>query len=125
MEPGTALLEAENPYSPTSRPPFDDEVWDMSLYKGKLYLYWGPVPALLITPIQLLSGKPINDIYLVYFFLAGLLVFNSLIIVKLWRRYFENIPAWNVFICIALTGLLLWSRSILFDRGNLFFFFCP
>lgn len=115
VEPGKALLEAENPYSPTSRPPFDNEVWDMSLYKGKLYLYWGPVPALLITPIQLFSGKPVNDIYLVYFFLAGLLVFNSLIIVKLWRRYFENIPAWNVFICIVLTGLILpvlWSLNV-------------
>lgn len=26
LEPGNALLEAEDPYSPTSRPPFDDEV---------------------------------------------------------------------------------------------------
>lgn len=87
----------------------------MSLYKGKLYLYWGPVPALLITPIQLLTGKPVTDIYLVYFFLAGLLVFNSLIIIKLWRRYFESIPAWNAFICIPLAGLILpilWSLNI-------------
>lgn len=115
VEPGKALLEAETPYSPTSRPPFNDEVWDMSLYKGKLYLYWGPVPALLITPIQLLSGKSVNDIYLVYFFLAGMLVFNSLLIAKLWRRYFENIPAWNVFICIVLAGLILpvlWSLNV-------------
>jgi len=114
-DPGQALLEAEDPHSNVSRPPFNDEVWDMSLYKGKLYLYWGPVPALLITPIQLFSGKPITDIYLVYFFLAGLLVLNSLMIIKLWRRFFENIPAWNVFICIALAGLILpvlWSLNI-------------
>lgn len=113
-DPGEALLEAEDPYHPTSRPPFDDEVWDMSLYKGKLYLYWGPVPALLITPIQLLSGKPITDIYLVYFFFCGLLIFNSLIILKLWRRLFASITAWNVILSIFVIGLILpvlWSLN--------------
>ncbi len=113
--PGKALLEAEDPYSPISRPVFHDEVWDLSLYQGKLYLYWGPLPALLITPLQLLLHKKIADIFLVYFFLAGLLIFNSLIILKLWRKYFTNIPAWNVFICIPLIGLILpilWSVNI-------------
>src|SRR5688572_5863327 len=80
------LAKATDPYNNESRLPFDDEIWDMSLYKGKLYLYWGPVPALLITPIQFLTGFKITDIYLVYFFLCGLLIFNSLIILKLWKR---------------------------------------
>lgn len=114
QSPG-ALLDAQDPYSIINRPVFQDEIWDMSLYEGKLYLYWGPVPALLITPIQLLTNKKITDIFLVYFFFVGLLVFNSLIILKLWRRYFQNIPAWNVFICIPLTGLILpilWSINI-------------
>ncbi|MBI5963269.1 MAG: hypothetical protein HY863_07330 [Chloroflexi bacterium] len=114
QSPG-ALLDAQDPYSVITRPVFQDEIWDMSLYEGKLYLYWGPVPALLITPIQLLLNKKIADIFLVYFFLAGLLLFNSLIILKLWRRFFPNIPAWNVFICIPLIGLILpilWSVNI-------------
>jgi hypothetical protein len=113
--PGKALLESPDPYSQVERPTFPDEVWDMSLYKGKLYLYWGAVPALLITPIQLIINGKIADIFLVYFFFAGLLVFNSLIILKLWRKFFVNIPAWNVFICIPLTGLILpilWSVNI-------------
>lgn len=113
-EPGQALLAAENPYNPTNRPPFNDEIWDMSLYKGKLYLYWGPLPALLITPIQLISGKPITDIFLVYFFFCGLLIFNSLIILKLWRRFFAKIPAWNVALSIFVIGLILpvlWSLN--------------
>lgn len=113
--PGKALLESPDPYSEVERPTFPDEVWDMSLYKGKLYLYWGAVPALLITPIQLILNRKIADIFLVYFFFAGLLIFNSLIILKLWRKFFTNIPAWNAFICIPLIGLILpilWSVNI-------------
>ena len=115
QSPGKAMLEAEDPYSPITRPVFEDEVWDLSLYKGRLYLYWGPVPALLITPLQILLDKKIADIFLVYFFSAGLLIFNSLIILKLRQKFFPNIPAWNVFICIPLIGLILpilWSINI-------------
>jgi len=115
QSPGQAMLEAEDPYSPITRPVFEDEVWDLSLYKGRLYLYWGPVPSLLITPLQILINKKIADIFLVYFFSAGLLVFNSLIILKLRQKFFPNIPAWNVFICIPLIGLILpilWSINI-------------
>ena len=107
IDPGEALLEVKNPYSTIVRPSFNDDIWDMSLYKGKLYLYWGPVPALLITPIQMLINKKITDIFLVYFFSAGLLIFNSLIILKLWQNFFSNISVWNMLICIPLIGLIL------------------
>lgn len=115
VDPGRALLEAKDPYNSESRPPFDDEVWDLSLYKGKLYLYWGPVPALLLTPIQLVSRQPVADIYLVFFFFCGLLVFNSLILLKVWRLFFAKIPARNVAASVFLVGLILpilWSLNI-------------
>ncbi len=113
--PGQAMLEAQDPYSPITRPSFSDEIWDLSLYKEKLYLYWGPVPAILITPIQLLVDKKIADIFIVYFFSAGLLIFNSLIIFKLRRIFFPNITIWNAIVCIPLIGLILpilWSVNI-------------
>ncbi len=106
-QPGAALLAAEDPYSPTGRPPFNTDIWDMSLYKGRLYLYWGPVPALLILPIQFITKAPITDIYPVYFFFCGLLIFNSLIILKLWRMFFANVPIRNVVASIFLIGLIL------------------
>jgi hypothetical protein len=107
LKPGKALETAIDPYNPTNRPPFRDEVWDMSLYKGKLYLYWGPLPALLITPIQMVSDVKVTDNYLVFFFSAGLLIFNSLICLKLWRKFYPNIPAKNMFVCVPLIGLVL------------------
>lgn len=114
-QPGKSLLEAADPYDVINRLPFDDEIWDMSLYEGKLYLYWGPVPALLITPIQLILDKKITDNYLVFFFSAGLLIFNSLIILKLWKKFFAEISARYIFICIPLIGLILpitWAVNI-------------
>ncbi len=101
-----ALLEAVDPYDVINRPAFSDEIWDMSLYKGKLYLYWGPIPALLLVPFQLILDKRITDNYLVFFFSAGLLIFNSLIILKLWKFFFTEIPAKYVFACIPLIGLI-------------------
>ena len=115
VEPGTALLAADDPYSSEGRPAFNEEVWDLSLYKGKLYLYWGPIPALLLTPIQLALHTNFADIYLVYFFLCGLLIFNSLILLKLWKLFFPDIPTSNVSISILLIGLILpilWSLNI-------------
>ncbi len=114
-QPDKSLLEAADPYDVTHRLPFDDEIWDMSLYKGKLYLYWGPVPALLIAPVQLIIGKKITDNFLVFFFSAGLLIFNSLIILKLWKKFFPEIAPGYIFICIALIGLILpilWATNI-------------
>lgn len=113
--PDKSLLEATDPYDVTNRLPFDDEIWDMSLYKGKLYLYWGPIPALLIAPIQLILDKKITDNYLVFFFSTGLLIFNSLIILKLQKKFFPEIPAIYAFICIPLIGLILpiiWATNI-------------
>lgn len=115
VEPGAALLAANDPYSSESRPAFDDDVWDLSLYKGKLYLYWGPLPALLLAPLQLFTHQPIADIYLVFFFICGLLIFNTLIILKLWRLLFSDIPARNVAASIFLIGLILpilWPLNI-------------
>jgi hypothetical protein len=115
LQPSKALLEATDPNDPNSRPAFSDEVWDLSLYDGKFYIYWGPVPALLIAPLQKILARQITDIFLVYFFYAGLLIFNSLIIMKVWKRFFPQIPAWNVFICIPLVAFILpipWSLNV-------------
>lgn len=115
VEPGQALLEAEDPYRTDIQRPFNDDVWDLSLYKGKLYLYWGPVPALLLAPVQLIAKTKVIDMYLVYFFLCGLLIFNSLILLKLRQLFFSNIPIRNVVISIFLIGLILpvlWSLNV-------------
>src|SRR6187455_485414 len=46
VEPDPALLALENPYEPADRENIP-VLWDATLYQGKYYLYWGPVPAVL------------------------------------------------------------------------------
>ena len=138
VNPGKALLDAPDPYDPQSRGAFQDEIWDMSYYDGKLYYYWGPIPALMILPLKFFLDKKITDNYLVFIFSVGILIFNSLILFKLWRRFFVNISMMQVFIAITLTGLslpILWGLSVpyvyeaaigasqLFMMGGLYFTF--
>jgi hypothetical protein len=111
VKPSKAILATPDPYNPENRPR-QEEIWDMSLYKGRIYLYWGPLPALLIAPVQRLSSVKILDIYTDFFFYAGLLIVNSMILLKLRKDFFPNITIWNVFVCIALIGLIapvLWA----------------
>ena len=115
VEPGAALLAADDPYNNEGRPPFDDDVWDLSLYKGKLYLYWGPVPALLMAPLQRALGTSLPDLYPVFFFFCGLLVVNSMILLKIRSIFFPSLPLRNLIASLLVLCLILpipWSLSI-------------
>lgn len=115
VEPGAALLAADDPYNNEGRPPFDDDVWDLSLYKGRLYLYWGPVPALLMTPLQPVLDASLPDLYPVFFFFCGLLFVNSMILLKMRSLFFPGIQLRNLIASLLVLGLILpipWSLSI-------------
>jgi len=57
-----------------------NQVYDLSLYLGKYYLYWGPAPILLILPFYLLGGIFRNDIvYTFVFSLVNVYLFYFLI----------------------------------------------
>jgi hypothetical protein len=100
-----ALLSLANPYQPRSRAGIDYPL-DVSLYKGKYYLYFGPVPALILVAFKLLGLEKIGDQYLVFMFVSGMFVFQSLLIIKIRGRFFPNIPAWLLVPCIILGGLV-------------------
>ncbi len=85
-----ALARLANPYDATAHAPYP--VLDMSYYKGKLYLYFGATPALvLFWPYVALTGSylPQKDAG-VLFCLVGFLATVGLLF-ALWRRYFAEI----------------------------------
>ncbi|MCX6081665.1 MAG: hypothetical protein NTW32_19235 [Chloroflexi bacterium] len=113
-KPGNALIQAFEQNNLANLKSFDTEIWDMSLYKDRLYLYWGPVPALVAIPLQTIFKQKIADNYLVFIFSAGLLVVNSLIIVKLRGKFFPGVPISNLIACILIIGLItpvVWFSS--------------
>lgn len=114
-DPDPGLAQLANPYDPVANAPY---VWnerylsyDMSYYEGKLYLYFGVTPALvLFWPYATLTGHYLSQKYAVSIFCSlGFLIAAGLLH-QVWRRYFPETSIWVVVSgVIALgftTGLL-------------------
>lgn len=105
VQPDPALLALEDPYEPNDRENIP-VMWDVSLRNGKYYLYWGPVPALLLALVKPIYAKEIGDNILTFIFLTGTFVFLTLTILDLQKTYFKEMPHSLLLGSIALAGLI-------------------
>ena len=103
--PPPELLAQADPYDPAHLRLW---LWDVSLHRGRYYLYWGPVPALLqaLAKSALRIDGAIGDQYLVcaMFFLAA--VAAALLLERLQRRVFAAVPLWCVLLGILAFGCI-------------------
>lgn len=109
-----ALLALSNPYDPRQRRKLEFPM-DFSLYKGKYYLYFGPVPALPIAALKIFGWGTVGDQYPVFAGVAGLFIFQSLIIIDIRKKFFPTIPFWVVPLCIIFAGLIAPLPRLLTD----------
>ncbi|MFN0008253.1 MAG: hypothetical protein ACKVXR_10120 [Planctomycetota bacterium] len=95
ISPSPRLLAAQNPFDPTLAPLW---VWDATLHDGRYYFYWGPLPAALEAVVKSVFGitRSLGDQYAVYVFALLQLVFGALIIQRLARRLFPDVPLFLV-----------------------------
>ncbi len=91
VEPSSELLNLANPYDLSQRKGID-YLWDTTLYNGKYYLYWGPVPAVLAILINLVTRQPVSDAWLVFLFVTGTVLFSILLLRKLFQD--DRFPGW-------------------------------
>lgn len=123
MQPDPRLLASENPYDLSVRAQLEKQgvvtPVDLSLYEGKFYLYWGPVPALLLSFVQLFSGQPqsIADFFLAFLFGIGILLTQTLLLTAAWRQYFSALSPWAYYISLLLAGLI-WPVALLRHEHN-------
>ncbi len=106
--PGLAQLA--DPYDPAANSSYRwekrHETVDLSYYKGKLYLYFGVTPALvLFWPYVILTGHylPHKDAVVIFCalgFLAGAGLSRAL-----WRRYFPKASIWMLALGVLALGL--------------------
>jgi tetratricopeptide (TPR) repeat protein len=105
-DPPPGLSALANPYDPNLNNAY---AWDrshlcyeMSYYKGKLYLYFGATPAVvLFWPYAALTGGYLSHAdAVVIFFSGGFLVLAGLLYM-VWRRYFPGTSVW-----VVASGLL-------------------
>lgn len=105
LPPGLAQLP--DPYDPVANQPFRSPpigLHDASYYHGRLYLYFGPTPAvLLMWPWVALTGHHLSERAAVVIFCAVGFLAAAGLLRALWRRYFPEVSVAVVAAgCIAL-----------------------
>lgn len=113
-QPPADLLALPDPYDPTARSGIA-YLWDASLYEGRYYLYWGPVPALLLTPIKAVVDVSIRDDVLVLVFSIGALYGSTRILTAARRDFFPLLPAWASAAAVLTVG---WANPTLWNLNS-------
>ncbi len=78
---------------------------DVSYFHGKYYLYWGPVPALLLLLIHPIIPWRVGDLQLVFGFVTGVYILQCVLAVVIWDRFFRNLPEYILWLSVLLVGL--------------------
>jgi tetratricopeptide (TPR) repeat protein len=120
VPPGLAQLR--DPYDPATQSSHP-ELWDLSYYKGKLYLYFGVTPALvLFWPYVMLTGQylPQHDAVLVFCILGSLVTVGMLC--AFCRRYFAEVGTAVLAACAVALGFatlvpVMLVRSDVYEVG--------
>jgi hypothetical protein len=102
--PRPQLLAQANPFDLVHRKLW---LWDILLFDGHYYIYWGPVPALCLLGFKLVTGYAgkLHDQWLVLLFMLGRLYAGAALILSFasWRR--ERPPRWAVLLAVAVFAL--------------------
>ncbi|MDX6732268.1 MAG: hypothetical protein QOC54_2216 [Baekduia sp.] len=106
FDPPAGLLALHNPYDPAANMPFRRTgLHDLTLWHSKLYIYWGPVPALLLFAPLRLVGVWLPQSLATLLFGFGGTVFSALTLRFLVRRFLPSTPAWALW--AGMTALAL------------------
>ncbi len=100
-----ALAKLADPYvlSTSLRNP---GVLDLSYYKGRLYLYFGVTPALILFwPFAALTGHYLFNRQAVAIFCSVGFLASVGLLRALWRRYFADVSLGVVVVCVLAQGL--------------------
>ena len=92
------LTQLADPYDPTANAVYRASpyrLYDLSYYKGRLYLYFGVTPALILFwPFVALTGHYLSHREAVVIFCAIGFLASVGLLQALWRRYFADVSAW-------------------------------
>lgn len=107
VPPGLAQLA--DPYDPIANASYQGAPYgllDLSYYKGRLYLYWGVAPALILFwPFALLTGGYLSHTQGVTIFCTIGFLASVGLLQALWRRYFAKVSVWVVAAAALVLGL--------------------
>ena len=118
------LVRLANPHDPLANAPYrwmaDGPLHDTSYYHGKLYLYFGVTPALLLFwPWTALTGHYLLHKHAVLIFCAVGFLTSAALLRALWRRYFPQIGIGAVAAGTLALGLAT-GMPILLSRSDVY-----
>ena len=103
VKPSKELLALKDPYDPAQNGPY--RLHDASLYHGKYYIYFGPVPAIvLFMPLDILLQVRLNQSTAVAVFLSLALISSTLLLRFLNNKIRPPIPFWMFVAAVAAVG---------------------
>jgi hypothetical protein len=92
VDPAPELTRLADPYDPAANEAY--RLWDASLYHGKYYMYYGPVPALvLMAPWRALTGHVLPQRIAVAVFACVGMAFLTRFLSEVRRRQFPGLSA--------------------------------
>lgn len=107
VEPPSGLLQLRDPYDPNANGLYRGQgLHDYSLYKGTLYSYFGPAPAVLLyIPFRALRVGALSPTLATLVFSALGFLFSLALFRLLARWAFGNIPVWMHCVAVFTLGL--------------------
>jgi hypothetical protein len=101
IEPPPELVAAADPLDPVNT-----EHWfpDLSFYKGKYYIYWGPFPSLGIWAAKSVFRirKTVGDQFPCFVFYLLFVVAGAMLLQRMARRLFPGLPHYLLLLAIAV-----------------------
>ena len=108
-EPPPGLAQLADPYDPSANGLYQEfgfGLRDLSYFKGRLYLYDGVTPALILFwPFVALTGHYLADRQAVTIFCVIGILASVGLLRALWRRYFAEVGVGVVVVCALALGL--------------------
>lgn len=102
------IADPYDSYDPTVTSTHISGLNDLSYYKGKLYIYFGVTPALvLFWPYAALSGHYLSDEDAVLVFFAFGFFIAAALLLDVRQRYFPEANIWIVMISLFASGLAI------------------
>ena len=104
VDPSPELLSLADPYDPAQNAPY--ALHDATLYNGRYYLYFGPVPAaVLFLPLRVI-GVDLNDRWAAPLLAWGGFALSAVLMLVLIRRYAPRTPTVWRLVAIAALGMM-------------------
>lgn len=93
---------------------FTDVDVNLSYFEGRIYMYWGPVPAVVLAVLRMLGVPEIGDEVVGFVAICFIFLFSSLIVLRLRRVYFQRLPLWLLItglVTVATIHPMLWFQN--------------